>query len=75
MYFYCIFLPKNLHNTKKSITFALYLKNKANMIEFTDKEVELIEAIRNFKASKGRMGKREIFEDYINQLVTELMEN
>ena len=45
------------------------------MIEFTDKEVELIEAIRNFKASKWRMEKREIFEDYINQLVTELMEN
>ncbi len=45
------------------------------MIEFNEKEVELIEAIRNFKASKGRMEKREIFEDYINQLLTELMEN
>jgi hypothetical protein len=45
------------------------------MARFTKKEVELIEAIRNFRASKGRMEMQDQFEDYINHLVTELMES
>lgn len=64
-----------MHNTKKSITFALSNKNNRIMARFTKKEVELIEAIRNFRASKGRMEMQDQFEDYINHLVTELMES
>lgn len=45
------------------------------MTKLNEKEKELIEAIRNFKASKGRMEMRDQFEDYINKLLTELMEN
>lgn len=40
---------------------------------FTEKERELIEAIRNFKASKGRMEHKEEFLMYIYKMVDELL--
>ncbi len=42
-------------------------------MELNEKEKELIEAIRNFKASKGRMENKKEFRFYINRLVRELM--
>lgn len=44
------------------------------MTKLTDKEKDLIEAIRNFRASKGYMEKQFEFEWYIYQLLHELME-
>lgn len=43
------------------------------MKRLTKKEKDLIEAIRNFKASKGRMEHPIEFEWYIYQLLHELM--
>ena len=40
----------------------------------TEKERDLLEAIRNFRASKGRMSLQDQFEDYIKRTVAELME-
>lgn len=39
----------------------------------TQKEMDLIEAVRNFKASKGRMEKQNEFEWYIYRTLHELM--
>jgi len=43
------------------------------MKRLTKKEKDLIEAIRNFKASRGRMENQFEFEWYIYQLLHELM--
>lgn len=44
------------------------------MKRLTEKEKDLIEAIRNFKASKGRMENQFEFEWLINKLLHELMD-
>ena len=44
------------------------------MKRLTNKEKELIEAVRNFKASKGRMEQQAEFEWYIYRTLHELME-
>ena len=44
------------------------------LMEVTEKERDLIETLRNCRASKGRMSFKDQMEEYINQTVTELME-
>ena len=44
-------------------------------MKVTEKEKELIEAIRNFKASKGRMEKEFEFIWYIRRLLDEMLDN
>jgi len=43
-------------------------------MKLTEREKDLIEAIRNFRASKGRMAMQDQFEDYIKKTLAELME-
>lgn len=43
------------------------------MKKLSKKEKDLIEAIRNFKASRGRMEMQDEFEWYIYELLHELM--
>lgn len=42
---------------------------------FNEKERDLIFAVRNFRASKGRMQQKDQLEGYIYKLLTDLMEN
>lgn len=48
-------------------------QKQSSMKRLTKKEKELIEAIRNFKASRGWMENPTEFEWYIYQLLHELM--
>ena len=43
-------------------------------MKLTEKEKDLIEAIRNYKASKSRMTNPEEYEWYIQRLIAELTE-
>lgn len=72
-HFFCIFLSKNLHNIKKYITFALSFKNNPKMKRLNNKEKELIEVIRNFQSSKGRMEFEADFYFYIHQVLDNLL--
>lgn len=43
-------------------------------MHLTKKEIDLIEAIRNYRASRGRMYLQDDIEYYIKKTLTELME-
>lgn len=61
-----------MHNTKKSSIFALFLEKGVYYVKLTEKEQDLIEAIRNYRNSKGRLDSQDQ-EWYIVQLFNELM--
>ena len=65
-----IFLSKHLGNMQKMITFAV--SNLTKYMEYTEKEDELIQAIRNYRKAYPN-GQRNM-EIYIMDLVYELME-
>ncbi len=65
-----IFLSKHLGNMQKMITFAV--SNLTEYMEYTEKEDELIQAIRNYRKAYPN-GQRNM-EIYIMDLVYELME-
>lgn len=65
-----IFLSKHLGNMQKMITFAV--SNLTKYMKYTEKEDELIQAIRNYRKAYPN-GQRNM-EIYIMDLVYELME-
>lgn len=67
-----IFDSKYLVNTQKMIIFVLSNK-KTEVMKYTEKEKELIEALRNYRKAYPN-GKREL-EYYIMELVNDLMEH